>query len=716
MLKIKTSLSTQILLSLVLGVAVGLFFGELAGGLGVLGSAYVKILEMTVLPYIVISLVLRIGKLDIAEIRRFGANGGKLLVVLLSLGLGVYYLFVLAFPNLVTASFFSATLIEHPAATNVIETYIPANPFKSLADGTIPAVVVFCSLLGAALTRLPNKQVILDSLQVLSQAVSDITNLCARLAPLGVFAIAASVVGTFSLEQMTRFQFYVICLYLANFAIFLILPSLASCVTPFAYRDLLNTARDASILALTTGNGFVVLPIIAESVKRLFSRVPAAGHDDEWIDTIIPLTFVFPSIPHLVPVFFILFTTWFYGMPLNLGQNVELVLMGLASSFGSSTTTVAFLLHQLHLPSDALNLFLIGYQLTRFGIAALGAMYTTIFAIIFVSALGQRFHIQHRKLVTALVVVGVALTSCIAITRWGLGLLTEGSYQGQNILFNMRIQDRVPAQVLTDRPGASTANTNSVKLSVLTRVRQSGVLRVGVDVPVIPFAFYNLDQELVGYDVARAHSLAQMLGCRLEFVPINPATLVQDLENGVFDIAMSRIAIQPDKIQTLAFSNPYLTLHLGLVVKDYRVDEFETLDAIRQMRPLRIAVPVGSLDSATIQKYLPQAQIVPVQHADDFFLQENADALWSTAEEGSAWSLLYPNYDVVVPTPALGAELLGYAVAINNSDMVNLLNLWLAGSKENGNAQALYDYWILGKQTNPVYHWSVIRDVLHWVE
>ena len=278
----------------------------------------------------------------------------------------------------------------------------------------------------------------------------------------------------------------------------------------------------------------------------------------------------------------------------------------------------------------------------------------------------------------------------------------------------MRIENPVSAQVLTARP--SPTDPGFSKNDLVDRIRARGVLRVGVDVPTVPFAFYNLEQELVGYDVARAHSLAQMLGCRLEFVPLNPATLAQDLDRGVFDLAMSRISIQPDKLNVMAFSDPYLTLHAGLVVKDYRETEFSSIQAIRQIKNLRIAVPAGALDASKIANYFPQAQIVPVQHADDFFLNENADALWTTAEEGSAWSLLYPAYSVVVPSPGISQELLGYAIAKNNSEMLDVLHLWLTLAKENGTAQKLYDYWILGKQTSPVYHWSVIRDVLHWVE
>jgi CRISPR/Cas system CMR subunit Cmr6 (Cas7 group RAMP superfamily) len=52
---------TRVILGLVLGVFTGLFFGELAGNPEIFGEAYIRLLQMTVLPYIMVSLI---GGLD----------------------------------------------------------------------------------------------------------------------------------------------------------------------------------------------------------------------------------------------------------------------------------------------------------------------------------------------------------------------------------------------------------------------------------------------------------------------------------------------------------------------------------------------------------------------------------------------------------------------------------------------------------------------------
>ena len=60
----RLSLGTRILISLGLGIAVGLFAGELAEPLRFLGDAFVGLLQMTVLPYIVVSLIANVGRLS----------------------------------------------------------------------------------------------------------------------------------------------------------------------------------------------------------------------------------------------------------------------------------------------------------------------------------------------------------------------------------------------------------------------------------------------------------------------------------------------------------------------------------------------------------------------------------------------------------------------------------------------------------------------------
>ncbi|MBW2243797.1 MAG: cation:dicarboxylase symporter family transporter [Deltaproteobacteria bacterium] len=55
------ALGTQILIGVLAGIGFGIFFGSLSSHLQLIGDIYVALLQMTVLPYIVVSLASRIG-------------------------------------------------------------------------------------------------------------------------------------------------------------------------------------------------------------------------------------------------------------------------------------------------------------------------------------------------------------------------------------------------------------------------------------------------------------------------------------------------------------------------------------------------------------------------------------------------------------------------------------------------------------------------------
>jgi ABC-type amino acid transport substrate-binding protein len=93
------------------------------------------------------------------------------------------------------------------------------------------------------------------------------------------------------------------------------------------------------------------------------------------------------------------------------------------------------------------------------------------------------------------------------------------------------------------------------------------------------------------------------------------------------------------------------------------------------------------------------------------------DAILLPAERGSVWTLLYPQYCVVVPQPGISRIPLAYAVARHDQSLANMINTWIELKKRDGTIAALYDYWILGRNAAPKQpRWSIIRDVLHWVE
>lgn len=58
------SLSSKIFFGFGLGIVTGLFFGDMVGWLKVVGDVYINLLQMTVLPYVILSLIIGLASLD----------------------------------------------------------------------------------------------------------------------------------------------------------------------------------------------------------------------------------------------------------------------------------------------------------------------------------------------------------------------------------------------------------------------------------------------------------------------------------------------------------------------------------------------------------------------------------------------------------------------------------------------------------------------------
>ena len=237
--KRRFGLAEQVLVGFVLGLAAGIFFGEMAGALKIVGDAFILLLQVTVIPYIIVSLITALGQLTLEDAKKLGLRAGGVLLVLWGIGLVVVLLTPLAFPNWPSASFFSTSQVEETRSIDFLRLYIPANPFASLANAVVPAIVVFSVLTGLALINVKNKNALLAPLTVISDVLMEVTGFIAKLAPYGVFALTAAAAGTLDLEELNRLQVYVVVyVVLALVLTFWLLPALVTIVTPLRYGEI----------------------------------------------------------------------------------------------------------------------------------------------------------------------------------------------------------------------------------------------------------------------------------------------------------------------------------------------------------------------------------------------------------------------------------------------------------------------------------------------
>ncbi|MGB1142697.1 MAG: cation:dicarboxylate symporter family transporter, partial [Halioglobus sp.] len=302
------TLSGRIFVGLFAGVATGLFFGELVADLKIVGDVFIKLLQITVLPYIVVSLIAGFGRMHLDQARQLALRGGAVLLLIWVIALLLIFVVAQAFPELDTAAFFSAVAPAEQERPDLMELYLPANIFYSLSQNFVPAVVLFSILVGIAMISVEDKDSVLPIFDSMSAAMARINSAIVKLTPYGIFAVAAAAAGTMTVQEVARVQVYLVTyISLALFVTFWVFPALVAAFSDIPYREVLRSFRDPLVTAFATGNQFVVLPQIAENCKELLERHRMRTRDtDSAVDIIVPVSFNFPSLGKLLVLLFVL--------------------------------------------------------------------------------------------------------------------------------------------------------------------------------------------------------------------------------------------------------------------------------------------------------------------------------------------------------------------------------------------------------------------------
>ena len=707
------SSSARILTGLFAGIVVGLFVGERAQALDWAADGYVRLLQMTVLPYVTISIILSLGRLDYAQARMLGLRGGAVIAGLWLVALSFAFLIPLTFPDIENASFFSTSMVQRREPFDLVALYVPANPFHALTFSVVPAVVVFSVLVGVALIGVERKHQLLDVLDTAAAAVSRATRLVATLTPFGLFAIAASTAGTLNVDELARLQVYLISYAaIALLLSVIVLPGLVAALTPVPYTAVLRETQGPVITACVAGDLFIVLPSLIEASKSLIAKY---GREDApaLVDAIVPISYNFPHSGKLLSISFILFAGWFADVPVPTSEYPQLAVTGLLTFFGSLNAAVPFLLGVFRIPADTFELFLAtGVINSRFG-TLVAAMHTVTVAILGTCAVAGLLRWNRRRAVRFAIIAGTASVCLIGGARTLFGTVLAPEYQADDVLASMDLRER-PVTAVVHRTGDAVAPADATPTLDALRTRRP--LSVGYLSDAVPFAYFNGRDDLVGFDVELAHRLAAELGVDLRFVPVARERLDVALEDGTVDLVMSGVAVTTERAARLLFSTPYLYETLGLLVADHARDRFRSWAAIRDLGPLSIGVPDLPYLTDKLQRLLPAARLKTIRSSDELFGAEQAlDAVALPAERGSTWTLVHPEFSMLVPEGELVKVPLAYPIGRRDASFAAFMNAWIELKRKDGTLDRAYTYWILGQRPEARRpRWSIGRDVLHW--
>ncbi len=727
----RLGLAEQVLVGFLLGVAAGVFFGEMVGWLKIVGDIFIKLLQITVIPYVSLSLITGVGGLRYDDIKVLALKGGGVLLGVWAVTLLVVVLMPLSFPEWPSSSFFSTSLVEEAPTPDFLSLFIPSNPFDSYANAVVPAVVVFSILVGIALIGMDKKQAAIEPLSVFRDALMQVTGIIAKLAPLGVFALIASAAGTTDIEDLARLQVYIV-LYSMIALVFglLVLPALVTALTPLRYGDIVSALRTPLITAFATGSSLIVLPLLVEECKRLIADATSFGEKaqeqaDTSVDVLIPTSYTFPSASILLSLFFILFGGWYIGSEVSVTAYPTLILVGIPTLFGGTLFGIPFLLDLFRLPNDLFQVFIsldvIG---GRFGVI-LSVMHFAAVALIGAIAVAGRLRLRLVPLIRFALVSTASIAAVLIGVRAFYTYVVVAPYtkdqalKGLHLLINpqpAKVYSEVPEHLKqADREPAS-----------LTEIKHRGVLRVCFVPGSYPSAFFNDENppQLVGFHVEMAHRFARHIEVPIEFLAVdNETDGAERLNAGSCDLLMASLPISAARAVKMALTLPVYRSPVGLIVRDHRRNDFQTWGDLRELGvTLRLALRGSSETLSAARAVLPDATFVPIYSQDDLknILESGAsdvDAIVAFSEEGAAWTLLYPNFTLVVLKPTMFVPMV-YATTTGNDGLLRPFNAWIVAQKSRGTFDKMYKYWMLGeaaKIERPP-RWSVIRNVLHWID
>jgi ABC-type amino acid transport substrate-binding protein len=177
-------------------------------------------------------------------------------------------------------------------------------------------------------------------------------------------------------------------------------------------------------------------------------------------------------------------------------------------------------------------------------------------------------------------------------------------------------------------PAATPATpTARARTGVLASVRQSGVLRVGMEPDAAPLHFLNDRKQEDGFDFRLAGIIAEGLGAkRIQVVEADYEDLPDRLRAGEIDVIMAGYVPDPS-IQGVVWSNGYLDFGLCLIVNESMTSVYRS---VRDLAGKRIAIYDDPAAERWVKENIPNARISKFSGDDGWFEaveKDQADAL-----------------------------------------------------------------------------------------
>ncbi len=359
------SIENLTLIAIILSVPFGIYFKELSINISFIGTIFLNLLKLVIVPLILSSVLVSI--LGLNSLTRIKEVGIKTLIYYMSTTTiavitGLLIVNFFGFESNAEFSEKGFSLDKEISLKDFILSLIPSNPVESLAEGKVIQIIIFSILIGMALLKIAEdkRSVIFKFFDGLNDGLIVLTRWIIYLTPLGVFSIVSSLVAEKGIDPILGLWKYALAVFTGLLVHAVInLGLIAYLVGRFNPLDYFLKIREAVIVAFSTASSSATLPVSMEVAEE------KGGVKKKTAGFVLPLgATINMDGTALYEAVAVLFIASIYGIELGLYQQIIVALtatlasIGAAGIPGAGLVTMVMVLNAVGLPLEGIGVIL----------------------------------------------------------------------------------------------------------------------------------------------------------------------------------------------------------------------------------------------------------------------------------------------------------------------------------------------------------------------
>ncbi len=339
------NLGLWILVAMVAGVVVGAVMGADAKMFAPLGSLFIQLIKMLVVPLVGISIIS--GAASLGNSRSAGRIGvtsityillTTVVSIVIAIVAGLIFKPGAGLSAEGVASIISSSSTEQgvPADLSFWDTIIgmiPTNPIQAFAEGNILQIIVFGLFLGFGISAISEdkRTKVINGLNALLEALIWCIGKVMWIAPIGVFGLMAEAMGTFGFDVLLK---VVNLLWVDLIAVavmgLLIYPMTIMFLSKVSIKEFFSAMLRPQIVAFSTASSMVTLPVTMSACDKM-------GVSKEVTGFVAPLGATINMTGNAIYYTLVaLFFAQFYGIDLGMAQYIAIAVTASLGSIGQA--------------------------------------------------------------------------------------------------------------------------------------------------------------------------------------------------------------------------------------------------------------------------------------------------------------------------------------------------------------------------------------------